>query len=60
MDLGHGSAALRDEIEATKGVVGTHGVFTFTKEDHLGLRFEDAAVMVRVENGRWKLERVFR
>ena len=52
--------ALRDEIEATKGVVGTHGVFTFTKEDHLGLRFEDAAVMVRVENGRWKLERVFR
>jgi len=59
-DLAAFRAALRDEIEATKGVVGTHGVFTFTKEDHLGLRFEDAAVMVRVENGRWKLERVFR
>ena len=59
-DLAAFRAALRDEIEATKGVVGTHGVFTFTKEDHVGLRFEDAAVMVRVENGRWKLERVFR
>ena len=59
-DLAAFRAALRDEIEATRNLVATHGVFTFTKEDHLGLRFEDAAVMVRVERGRWKLERTFR
>ncbi|TBH14621.1 branched-chain amino acid ABC transporter substrate-binding protein, partial [Thermus thermamylovorans] len=59
-DLAAFRAALRDEIEATRGLVATHGVFTFSREDHLGLRFEDAAVMVRVEGGRWRLERVFR
>ncbi|GAA5337940.1 ABC transporter substrate-binding protein [Thermus antranikianii] len=59
-DLAAFRAALRDEIEATRNLVATHGVFTFSREDHLGLRFEDAAVMVRVENGRWKLERIFR
>lgn len=59
-DLAAFRAAVRDEIEATRNLVATHGVFTFSREDHLGLRFEDAAVMVRVENGRWKLERTFR
>ncbi|AEV16283.1 Extracellular ligand-binding receptor [Thermus sp. CCB_US3_UF1] len=59
-DLAGFRAALRDEIEATRGLVATHGVFTFSREDHLGLRFEDSAVMVRVEGGRWKLERTFR
>lgn len=59
-DLASFRAALRDEIEATRGLVATHGVFTFSREDHLGLRFEDAGVMVRVEGGRWKLERTFR
>ncbi len=59
-DLAAFRAALRDEIEATRGLVATHGVFTFSREDHLGLRFEDAAVMVRVEGGKWRLERAFR
>ncbi|WP_038046349.1 ABC transporter substrate-binding protein [Thermus caliditerrae] len=59
-DLAAFRSALREEIEATRGLVATHGVFTFGKDEHLGLRFEDAAVMVRVEGGRWKLERTFR
>ncbi len=59
-DLAGFRSALRDEIEATRNLVATHGVFTFSKEDHLGLRFEDAAVMVRIEGGRWRLERIFR
>lgn len=53
-------AALRDELEATRNVVASHGVFSFSKEDHLGLRFQDTAVMVQVQNGRWKLVRTFR
>jgi branched-chain amino acid transport system substrate-binding protein len=53
-------AALRDELEATKNVVASHGVFSFSKEDHLGLRFQDTAVMVQVQSGRWKLVRTFR
>lgn len=55
---------LRDEIEATRGVVGTHGIFNMSASDHLGLRFQEAAVMVEVvrnETGRlaWKLVRSF-
>ncbi len=59
-DLAAFRSALRDEIEATKGLVATHGVFSFSREDHLGLRFEDAAVMVQVVSGGWKLIRTFR
>ena len=59
-DLAAFRSALRDEIEATKGLVATHGVFTYSREDHLGLRFEDAAVMVQVVSGGWKLIRTFR
>lgn len=55
---------LRDEIEATRGVVGTHGIFNMTANDHLGLRFQEAAVMVevvRTDTGRltWRLVRTF-
>jgi branched-chain amino acid transport system substrate-binding protein len=55
---------LRDEIEATRGLVGTHGVFTFSPTDHLGLQFTETAVMVRVvKDGSkldWKLEQTFK
>lgn len=55
---------LRDEIEATKGLVGTHGIFTFSPTDHLGLQFTETAVMVRIvkEGGKldWKLEKTFK
>ncbi len=55
---------LRDEIEATKGVVGTHGIFTMSPTDPLGLKFSEAAVMVEVVKNSagkltWKLVRTF-
>ncbi len=59
-DLAAFRKALRDEIEATQGVVGVHGVFNMSPDDHLGLKFEDAAVMVEIQSGKWKLVRTFR
>lgn len=52
-------ATLRDEIEATQDVVGVHGVFNYTPEDHLGLELATTAVMVTVEDGNWKLIKTF-
>jgi len=46
--------ALRDAIENAKDVVATHGVFNMSPTDHLGLD-ERARVLVRIENGEWKL-----
>ncbi len=46
--------ALRDEIEATKNLVATTGVYNYSPTDHAGLDAR-ARVMVRVENGTWKL-----
>lgn len=47
-------AALRDALENMKEVPGAHGVFTMGPNDHLGLD-QRARVMVRIENGGWKL-----
>ena len=49
-------AALRDALENLKNVVGTHGVYTMTPTNHNGMD-ERARVMVRVDNGEWKLVR---
>jgi branched-chain amino acid transport system substrate-binding protein len=46
--------ALRDALENVKNVVGTHGVYNITPKDHNGLD-ERARVLVRVENGEWRL-----
>lgn len=46
--------ALRDALEASKNVVGTHGVYNMTPADHGGLD-ERARVLVRVDNGVWRL-----
>lgn len=46
--------ALRDAIEASSEVVGTHGVFNMTKDDHFGLD-RRARVLVEVRDGDWKL-----
>ncbi len=46
--------ALRDALETTKDVVGTHGVYTMTPTDHAGVD-QRARVLVRVEAGDWKL-----
>ncbi len=47
-------AALRDALEGTKDVAGAHGIFNMSPNDHLGLD-QRAAVMVRIDNGTWKL-----
>jgi branched-chain amino acid transport system substrate-binding protein len=47
-------AAIRDAIEATKGFVGTAGVFNLTPEDHMGLDLS-AFRMLKIENGDWAL-----
>ncbi|SEA86891.1 ABC transporter substrate-binding protein [Variovorax sp. YR216] len=46
--------ALRDALEQTKEVVGTHGVYNMSATDHAGVDSR-ARVLVRVENGDWKL-----
>ncbi len=46
--------ALRDAIEGGNEVKGTHAVYKMTPTDHYGVD-KRARVMVRVENGDWKL-----
>ncbi|MBL8661550.1 MAG: ABC transporter substrate-binding protein [Candidatus Odyssella sp.] len=46
--------ALRDALEATKEVVGTHAVYNMSASDHNGVD-QRARVLVRVEGGQWKL-----
>ena len=48
-------AALRDALEATKDVAGAHGIFNMSPTDHLGLD-QRARVMVKIENGTWKVQ----
>ena len=47
-------AKVRDEIEKTKGFIGTAGVFNMSPEDHMGLNL-DAFKMVEIRNGGWKI-----
>ncbi len=46
--------ALRDEIEKSKDVVGSHGIFNMTPTDHIGLD-NRARMIIRVQDGAWKL-----
>lgn len=46
--------ALRDALEGIKELVTTHGVMNMSKTDHMGFD-QRARVMVRIENGQWKL-----
>jgi branched-chain amino acid transport system substrate-binding protein len=47
--------AVRDALESTKELVGTHGIYNMTTTDHNGVD-NRAAVLVRVEAGAWKLK----
>ncbi len=47
-------AAIRDALEKTHELVGTHGVYTMSPTDHTGVD-ERAAALVQVEKGGWKL-----
>ena len=46
--------ALRDALESTQELTGAHGVFNMSPQDHLGFD-QRARVMVKIENGNWKL-----
>ena len=46
--------ALRDALENVKNVVGTHGVYNMSPQDHTGLD-NRARVLVKVDNGAWRL-----
>lgn len=46
--------ALRDALENVRDVIGTHGVYNMSAGNHNGLD-ERARVLVRVENGAWRL-----
>lgn len=48
-------AALRDALEGLKNVTLSHGVVNMSAQDHLGFD-QRARVMVKVENGAWKLQ----
>ncbi len=48
--------AMRDAIESNKDVRGTHAVYNMSPTDHYGVD-KRARVLVRVENGDWKLVR---
>jgi branched-chain amino acid transport system substrate-binding protein len=47
-------AKVRDEIEKTKGFIGTGGVVTMSPKDHLGLNLS-AFRMLEIKNGDWTL-----
>ncbi|MDR0808449.1 MAG: ABC transporter substrate-binding protein [Gemmobacter sp.] len=47
-------AAIRDQIEATTGFVGTGGIVNMTAEDHLGLDLT-AFKMLEIRNGDWTI-----
>ncbi len=49
-------AALRDALEAVHDVAGAHGIYNMSAQDHVGLD-QRSRVMVRIENGAWKLEK---
>lgn len=47
-------AKVRDEIEKTKGFIGTAGVFNMSPTDHMGLDIS-AFKMLEVKNGNWEI-----
>lgn len=49
---GTDKAKVRDEIEKTKGFIGTAGVFNMSPTDHMGLTV-DAFKMLEIRNGDW-------
>ncbi|HSK47040.1 MAG TPA: ABC transporter substrate-binding protein [Coriobacteriia bacterium] len=49
---GANSGMLREAIEATRGLPGFGGAFTYSRSDHNGLTSEDLA-LYRVEGGTW-------
>lgn len=46
--------ALRDAVEGLKDVAATHGVYSFSPEDHAGLD-KRARVLIKIVDGKWTL-----
>ena len=46
--------SLRDAINSTRELVGTHGIYNFKPDNRYGSD-ERAVVIVRMEKGQWKL-----
>jgi branched-chain amino acid transport system substrate-binding protein len=51
---GTDKAKIRDEIEKTKGYVGTGGIVTMSPKDHMGLDLS-AFRMLEIKKGDWTL-----
>ena len=51
---GDSPAAIRDQLEKTKGFAGIGGIFTYSAADHAGLT-KDAFVLVQIKNKDWAL-----
>jgi branched-chain amino acid transport system substrate-binding protein len=47
-------AALRDALENVRNVVGAHGIYNMSAQDHVGLD-QRSRVMVVIDQGGWKL-----
>ncbi len=47
-------SAIRDAVETSKEVVGTHGVYSFSPTDHAGLD-KRSRVLIKVDGGKWTL-----
>jgi len=45
-------SAIRDALEATDGLVGTTGIYSFSADDHLGLDLS-AFRMLEIRDGKW-------
>jgi branched-chain amino acid transport system substrate-binding protein len=46
--------ALRDGLENVRNLPGAHGIYNMSAQDHIGFD-QRSRVMVRIENGTWKL-----
>jgi branched-chain amino acid transport system substrate-binding protein len=46
--------SLRDALEGIRNLAGAHGIYNMSPQDHIGFD-QRSRVMVRVENGAWKL-----
>jgi branched-chain amino acid transport system substrate-binding protein len=46
--------ALRNALEGVRNLAGAHGIYNMSAQDHIGFD-QRSRVMVRIENGAWKL-----
>ena len=52
---GTDKAAVRDQLEKTKGFVGIDGIFNMTPQDHMGLAYDTAFRLTEIRNNAWHM-----